>query len=195
VVVENEGDETTSYMPCYIRLLLKQIEKISVEDMEAEIQGTLIFTFNFNGIPEDLIKRFTGKEEKDPAIMLEFNKEDSILLKEGKGISMKQRGTLIEFIIRQKFKLHLTGHVFLTPFEKLHMDLSVTAQSVHIKEERPREGGRGPQIFKHIFKFNCMEPIKLENDRRPFYTIRHGRNITFGQYRIISNEMTSEYTN
>jgi hypothetical protein len=54
--------------------------------------------------------------------MLEFNKSYSILLKESKDITMKrvknQQGNyhMVDFTVRQKFKVKLSGNVFLTPF-------------------------------------------------------------------------------
>ncbi len=53
--------------------------------MEAELVGSLTISFSYDEADQKLIDYFTNKEEKAPAIMLEFNtiKEPPIFLKEG----------------------------------------------------------------------------------------------------------------
>jgi hypothetical protein len=117
--------------------------------------------------------------------MVEFNKEDSILLKEGKGISMKKQDNFIEWTVRQKFKVSLRGHVFLTPFEKLNMYLSATIQPFQV------EVGHGNQRILHKFKFNCMNYTGEDNK---FHIIRHTSSITLGHYRVVSSHMEHAFT-
>ena len=43
-------NETHYYLPCYVRLLVKEISNINVAEMQAEVVGTLIFTFYYGNL-------------------------------------------------------------------------------------------------------------------------------------------------
>jgi hypothetical protein len=86
--VADSTDSLTYYLPCYIRFLVKEIDKVNAAEMEATLSGTLLFSFYYGNIDRSIIEEFVG-EEKKKAILLEFNQGDSIVLKEGDGIAMK----------------------------------------------------------------------------------------------------------
>jgi hypothetical protein len=148
--VEGEGD-LVYYLPCYVRFLVKEIKNVDAEGMEATVAGTLLFSFYYGNVEQELIQAFAGEGgEQLSAILLEFNQEDSIFLREDKGISRKEdeKDRIITYTVRQNFRANLRGNVFLTPFETLDICLSVIIQTVHLP--------KGSHPHKVSFKFNCM---------------------------------------
>jgi hypothetical protein len=68
---------------------VKEIENVSAEGMEASLIGTLLFSFYYGQLARETIEEFVG-EGGGKRIFLEFNKEESIELKEEKGITLKE---------------------------------------------------------------------------------------------------------
>jgi hypothetical protein len=66
--VDSAG-EITYYLPCYVRFLIKEIERVSAGDMEASLAGTLLFSFYYGSIDREVIEEFVG-EGKSKAILL-----------------------------------------------------------------------------------------------------------------------------
>jgi hypothetical protein len=93
--LHRDNNITIHYLPCYVRFLLKEIENICAVDMEAYVFGNIIFSFAYEDTHRKLIDQFTSKDDKAPAIIMEFNKETAIHLKEGLGISMKKQDGLV----------------------------------------------------------------------------------------------------
>lgn len=57
-----------------MRFLVKEIKNVDVESMEAVVAGTLLFSFYYGAVPQQLLDRFVGKDA-ETAILLEFNQE------------------------------------------------------------------------------------------------------------------------
>jgi hypothetical protein len=178
VEVEENGD-VVYYLPCYVRFLVKEIKSVDVETMEATVSGALLFSFYYGKVDRALVDLFVG-ESAETAILLEFNQEDSVVLKEDKGVTRKEddRERVVNFTVRQNFRANLKGNVFLTPFEMLDIYLSVIVQTVHTRRAGP----------KTSFKFNCMDSSEVD-------VLSHGDSLSFGYYRIATHYLDAKYSN
>lgn len=65
------------------------------------ISGTLLFSFYYGNLPRDLIDQFTGPDASK-AILLQMGRQESIELKEEKGITFKEdpANKFIDYVIR-----------------------------------------------------------------------------------------------
>lgn len=88
--------------------------------------------------------------------MLQLSRQESIELREGKGIIIKEDpGTkIIDYVVRTEFDCHLKGDVLFTPFEILNLHLAITVQTV-VLNPKDNEGKR------ISIKFNCMGSDKV----------------------------------
>jgi hypothetical protein len=180
--VEADGD-LVYYLPCYVRFLVKEIEDVNVEAMEATVAGALVFSFYYGNVDPGLVQAFAGEGgEQKSAILLEFNQEDSLFLREDKGITRKEeeRDRIITYTVRQNFRANLRGKVFLTPFETLDICLSVIIQTVHLP--------KGSRPCRVSFKFNCMRSSEVD-------LIGHGEDLTFGYYHMACYHLEARYSN
>lgn len=115
--------------------------------------------------------------------MLQFSRQDSVLLKEDKGITYKEdtKNKLIDFVIRQDFTCNLVGDVFYTPFEVINLYLTITIQSIPLDPKQ--NDGRRIDI-----KFNCMQSDDVS-------LISHGEKVNLGNYNLASYFLSAKYSN
>jgi hypothetical protein len=152
VLQEEKRTRSIIYLPCYVRFKVKEISKIDIEGLNGEVSGTLLFTFYYGAVDRAIIDRFVGGEN---AILLNFSHQESILLKEDKGITVKEdlKEKTVEFVVRMDFNCQLEGDVFYTPFEIINLYLTITVQTLILNPRRSEE-------FKHEkrvdVKFNVM---------------------------------------
>lgn len=74
VYKRTQGNETSYYLPCYVRFVVKEITKVNVAEMQAEVLGTLLFTFYYGDLDEKILNKFTHFGQNHKPIFLEFNK-------------------------------------------------------------------------------------------------------------------------
>lgn len=74
-------------MPCYVRFKVKELLNIDIEGLQGQVSGTLLFSFYYGNLSRDIVDQFVG--EADKGILLQFSRQDSVLLKEDKGITYK----------------------------------------------------------------------------------------------------------
>ena len=74
VLVEKLKERRNYYLPCYLRLKVKNIVDISLTAMQASFNADLIFTIYHGGLSEELV------EHLQHSIVMQFNRNDSILL-------------------------------------------------------------------------------------------------------------------
>lgn len=56
---------TIYYLPCYVRLKVKAITEMSLEERKGSFSGTLIFSFYYEGLPEEVLDQFTTGFRKE----------------------------------------------------------------------------------------------------------------------------------
>lgn len=118
------------------------------------ISGTFLFSFYYGNLDRKIVDQFVNEGSK--AILIQFSRQESLQLKEDKGIVYKEdeKQKIVDFVIRQDFVCNLEGDVFYTPFEIINLYLTVTIQSVVLD---PKENnGRRIDI-----KFNCMNTTEV----------------------------------
>lgn len=115
--------------------------------------------------------------------MLQFNRQESIQVKEDKGITFKQdtHHRFVDYVIRQNFTCTLEGDVLYTPFEVINLYLSATVQSVAL--EPKNNGGKRIEI-----KFNCMDTKKTK-------IIDSSSTCYFGNYTLAKYYLSSRFKN
>lgn len=118
VLIEESKDKTIYYLPCYIRLKVKTIKELEIEKLSGVVSGTLLFSFYYGNLPQEILSQFTGPEDDKKAILIQLSRQESIELREGKGIIYKEDpgSRIIDYVVRTEFDCHLKGDVFYTPF-------------------------------------------------------------------------------
>lgn len=71
---------------------------------------------------------------------MQFSRMESILLKEGKGITLKEneKDKRLDFVIRKDFIAEIVGNVFYTPFEIISLFLTATLQTLVLDPKQNR---------------------------------------------------------
>ena len=181
ILVEEKKDKITYFLPCYVRIKVKSVKQLEIESLSGMISGTLLFSFYYGNLPRYLIDQFTGPDATK-SILLQLGRQESIELKEDKGITFKEdpANKFIDYVVRTQFDCHLTGDVVYTPFEILNLTLSVTVQSVILNPKL----NNGKKI---LVKFNCMSSN--------FVTTIDSFDCTFGTYNLADYFLDSDYTN
>lgn len=87
VLVEEQKDKIIYYLPCYIRFKVKSVKQLEIEALSGTISGTLLFSFYYGDLPPEVLGQFTGEGAK--AILLQLGRQESIELREEKGIIFK----------------------------------------------------------------------------------------------------------
>ena len=88
VIKEEKKNRTLYYLPCYVRFKVKEILTIDIAALQATISGTLLFSFSYGNLGRDIVDQFVGEGAK--AILLQFGRQDSLELREDKGITYKE---------------------------------------------------------------------------------------------------------
>jgi len=70
-------------LPCYVRFKVKELINIDVSDLTATVSGTLLVSIYYGNLSMDIVKPFS---KGNKPIMIQFSRQESILLKEDKGI-------------------------------------------------------------------------------------------------------------
>jgi hypothetical protein len=70
-----------------VRFKVKDVDQIDVTGLHGTISGTLLFTFYYGNLDKKIVNQFVGKGSK--AILIQFSRQESLLLKEDKGIVYK----------------------------------------------------------------------------------------------------------
>ena len=84
---EEKDSRTLYYLPCYVRFKVKELVHIDIERLQATVSGTLLFSFYYGNLERGILDQFVGDGSK--AILLQFSRQDALLLKESKGITYK----------------------------------------------------------------------------------------------------------
>ena len=115
-------------MPCYLRLKVKNIVDISLTAMQASFNADLIFTIYHKALEETLVQQL------QESIVMQFNRNDSILLTNGEEITFyrQERDHLLHFTIRKTFLSKIDADLFWSPFELIKLVLVVTLRSLSI---------------------------------------------------------------
>lgn len=129
---------------------------MEIEKLSGVVSGTLLFSFYYGNLPEGILAQFTGPEDDKKAILIQLSRQESIELREGKGIIIKEDpgSKIIDYVVRTEFDCHLKGDVFFTPFEILNLHLAITVQTV-VLDPKDNDGKR------ISIKFNCMSSEKV----------------------------------
>jgi hypothetical protein len=71
------------------------------------ISGTLLFSFYYGNLDRKIVDQFVGEGSK--SILIQFSRQESLQLKEDKGIVFKEdtKQKIIDFVIRQDFVCNL----------------------------------------------------------------------------------------
>ena len=90
---------------------------IDISGLEANISATLLFSFYYGVLDEGILEQFVGEDAKK-AILLMFSRQESLELREDKGITVKmdEKEKVVDLVVRQDFTCYLIGDVFYTPF-------------------------------------------------------------------------------
>jgi hypothetical protein len=88
VLKEPKSNRTLYYLPCYIRFKVKEISSLDIEGLQAVISGTLLFSFYYGNLDRRIVDQFVGDGSK--AILLQFSRQESLQLREDKGIVYKE---------------------------------------------------------------------------------------------------------
>lgn len=101
VLRESKKKKTIYYIPCYVRFKVKELLNINIDDLTATVSGTLLVTIYYGNMDRKIVDQFTGEGNK--AILLQFSRQESILLQEDKGITFKEdeKEKTIDFVVRQ----------------------------------------------------------------------------------------------
>ena len=65
VLIDIQGSSLGIYLPTYIRLKVKDIDTIDLENKAAEFSATMLVSFYYGGLPKELIQMFIGKEPEE----------------------------------------------------------------------------------------------------------------------------------
>ena len=76
------------YLPCYVRFKVKELLNINIEELTATVSGTLLVTIYYGNMNKSIVDQFTGEGSK--AILLQFSRQESMLLQEDKGVTFKE---------------------------------------------------------------------------------------------------------
>ena len=74
-----QPSKVTYYLPCYVRLKAKGITKLSIQEHEATVSGTLLIDFYYGEMDKKILNQFIGKGKK--AILVQFDYQESIELR------------------------------------------------------------------------------------------------------------------
>ena len=98
---------------------------------------------------KNIVDQFTGVGSK--AILMQFSRQESILLQADKGITVKadEKRKRIDFVMRHEFDCYIFDDAFLSPFEMINLLFTTTLQTVSL-DPKDNNGNRID------VKFNCM---------------------------------------
>ena len=54
---------------------MKELLSVDIEGLTASVSGTLLFSFHYGNLDEDIVSQFVGG---DKAILLQFSRQESI---------------------------------------------------------------------------------------------------------------------
>lgn len=120
------------FIPAYVSVKVKSIQKIEIKDLVAEINCVLIIILLIDDISKELEKML------EQNIMVQVNRGDSFQLRvveDSTRIKMKREGKFLKFIVRDVFPVQIYDDVFLSPFEILNLVLTVTVNSIFTPPE------------------------------------------------------------
>ena len=66
-----------------MRLKVKSINELDVDNLKGVVSGTLLFAFYYGNLPESILEQFTSNEEGSKAVTLQLERQSSIELREG----------------------------------------------------------------------------------------------------------------
>ena len=55
VLIEEKKDKITYYLPCYVRLRVKNIKEFQIESLSGVVSATLLFGFYYGILPNDIL--------------------------------------------------------------------------------------------------------------------------------------------
>jgi hypothetical protein len=74
ILTEKQKDKTTYFVPCFLRLKVKNIVDLSLTSMQATLNADLIFTIYYGSLKPEHVELLKSN------IVLQFNRDDSILV-------------------------------------------------------------------------------------------------------------------
>jgi hypothetical protein len=77
--METKGGKIIYYLPAYVRFKVKELLSLDIEGLQGEVSGTLLFSFYYGNLSQEILDQFVGEAEK--GILLQFRRQDSLLLK------------------------------------------------------------------------------------------------------------------
>lgn len=100
VLFERQKDKQLYFVPCYLRLKVKNFVSINIASQEAEINADLIFTLYYAHLPPFIVENLTQN------IVFQFNRNDAIQLCRSVEVSLSQnvKQSLLSFTIRKNLK-------------------------------------------------------------------------------------------
>ena len=76
VLVQASSKKNIYYCPAYMRLKIKNFAQMSMVDLQASVNTTIIMTVNFKEVPSFLV------DEIKQRMILRFNRNEAIVLKD-----------------------------------------------------------------------------------------------------------------
>ena len=102
-----------------MRMKIRHLSEVNINNLEAAFKGTMLFTIYYGDLPRDIVVDFTDKNKGDNFILISSNHMPAIELNPSTvGIIVKHDylNRLVTFIVRDTFRARLTGDVFWSPF-------------------------------------------------------------------------------
>jgi hypothetical protein len=128
VLLERQRERDVYYLPCYMRIKLKNFIALSPSAREAEINADLLFAVHFGALPA------FAAQELERSITLQFNRSEAVTLARSIEVSCVRRGCLLSFTVRRRVKCAIDSNFFWAPFEVIYLALVVTVRSMALAD-------------------------------------------------------------
>lgn len=122
--------KNTYYCPAYMRIKVKNFAEMSLTDLQAKVNSTIIYTVNFRGVPMILEKEIMSR------MVLRFNRDEALVLDEqNTEVNIKSESGLHTYTVRKLINTGITPEIFYSPFEILNLIMSITSQSIELSSK------------------------------------------------------------
>jgi hypothetical protein len=176
ILVDHQKEKTVYYVPCYLRLKVKNFISVFLSSQEAEINADLLFSVYYGSLPQFTL------QELQQNIILQFNRNDAINLAKSIDISIinNQKSQVLSFTIRKNLKCKIDCNFFWSPFELIYLVLVVTIRSMILTHPKTHSG--------ITIRFNLMD-----HESRSL-KISYTKEDEFGNYKLASKKLKVYYS-
>lgn len=156
VIIYERGKKEISHIylvPTFTRMIINRISSIDLSSTEASIGVRLYFTMRYSGIPEKYLKGLLN----NIVIILNDSEHLSFCMNEERQFESYQNHEekTATFITTMKLPGTLKSRIFLAPFERLHLTISMNVLPYFLQEKDPETsitsivGFRFNQLMNH----------------------------------------------